>query len=161
MLSTCSFTLSPSNIFGPACCRYFRRSKLLYTDYYWKTTHRVTTRFIMRCEKRQTRWLVDFVVLLVLLSFLVLGWHHYPIILQPYDYMMSEENVDTYVSCSLIVCIYQQAFPSWVRVRVSASTSTRRKVCPLSCPMRTQSTINHKTSTILVLSQSKYRGKSV
>ncbi|CAM9774047.1 unnamed protein product [Ascophyllum nodosum] len=27
--------------------RYFRRGKLLYTDYYWKTTRRVTTRFIM------------------------------------------------------------------------------------------------------------------
>ena len=31
--------------------RYFRRSKLLYTDYYWKTTHRMTTRFIMQCER--------------------------------------------------------------------------------------------------------------
>lgn len=30
--------------------RYFRRSDMLYTDYYWKTTHRVTTRFIMRCK---------------------------------------------------------------------------------------------------------------
>ncbi|CBJ30792.1 conserved unknown protein [Ectocarpus siliculosus] len=39
---------------GPVCAagllRYFRRSKLLYTDYYWKTTHRVTTRFIMRSD---------------------------------------------------------------------------------------------------------------
>ncbi|CAM9230821.1 unnamed protein product, partial [Sphacelaria rigidula] len=40
---------------GPICAagllRYFRRSHMLYTDYYWKTTHRVTTRFIMRCEE--------------------------------------------------------------------------------------------------------------
>eukprot|EP00903_Cladosiphon_okamuranus_P015732 g14520.t1 len=39
---------------GPVCSagllRYFRRSKLLYTDYYWKTTHRVTTRLIMRSD---------------------------------------------------------------------------------------------------------------
>lgn len=39
---------------GPICAagllRYFRRSDMLYTDYYWKTTHRVTTRFIMRSD---------------------------------------------------------------------------------------------------------------
>ncbi|CAN0066632.1 unnamed protein product [Pylaiella littoralis] len=47
----------PASLFrgwGPVCAagllRYFRRSKLLYTDYYWKTTHRVTTRFIMRSD---------------------------------------------------------------------------------------------------------------
>eukprot|EP00904_Undaria_pinnatifida_P002364 jgi/Undpi1/12128/HiC_scaffold_5.g01804.m1 len=37
---------------------YFRRSKLLYTDYYWKTTHRMTTRFIMQSD-RYTRHVND------------------------------------------------------------------------------------------------------
>ncbi|CAN0148636.1 unnamed protein product, partial [Discosporangium mesarthrocarpum] len=39
---------------APVCAggllRYSRRIRLLYNDYYWKTTHRVTTRLIMKSD---------------------------------------------------------------------------------------------------------------
>lgn len=98
-------------------------------------------------RKDKTRWLVDLVVLLVLLSFLVLGWHHYPIILQPYDYMMSEENVDTYVSCSLIVCIYFKRHSRrglGLGLVRALPLVVRFVLCPAPCGLNQRSTTKHQ-----------------